>query len=111
MVIVVASRARTLPVQQWPVFDGKIETTRVGHSTAQERTAAVEFPGLGKTPTEADRRLLLPWKAGAPARIRGEAVDIVLMVNIAFSANRVPTYVQLQRISYNEKGNLRSYKK
>lgn len=39
-------------------------------------------------------------------RNRAEASNLVLAVNIALSAKKVPLHVQLQRMIYNEKGNL-----
>lgn len=72
----------------------------------QERRAAAEFPGLVKPPTETNRRILLCQKAGSPAKSRGEAADIVLAINIAHNAKKVPMHLRLQCMTYDEKGNL-----
>lgn len=53
-----------------------------------------------------DRRILLLKRVGAQAKGRKVAADIVLAVNIALSTRKFPTHIQLQRITFNEKGNL-----
>lgn len=69
-----------------------------------EKTNPVEFLGPARRPTERERRILFPCKAGAPPKEQRDALDIKLRVNISLSAAKTPFHMHLYRLNYNKKG-------
>lgn len=69
---------------------------------------AVEHPEPARGTLEIERRILFHHRIGTPLKYRREALDIAQWLNMALSVAKVPTYIRIQRLSYNEKGNLGS---
>lgn len=84
----------------------QMQTTTVGCEISQKRTAASEFSGLPRNPSEVERKVIFPQVAETQAKEREEVVNIVLTVNTVLSSKKIPSYVRLQRLIYTKKGNL-----
>lgn len=112
MAAIAASRASTLSVLQWTTVlqKGKTIQETVATTTKKEntweRTIVAEHPGPARRPTERQRRILFPRRAGAPLKQRREALDITLRVNMPLSEVKFPFHIHMYPLNYNEKGNL-----
>lgn len=99
-----ASKAQ---IQVWQTATRRRHQTRVGQGKAQERTEAAEFLGPVRNPTEIDSRIIFSGSATTPVLVRREAGDMVFTVNIVLASRKLPTHARLQRLPYNDRGNLR----
>lgn len=84
---------------------GHRHETTIGQGKTQERTGAAEFSATIRNPTDTIR-IVFSQSTTTPALVQREAGDLVNAVNIALAFRKVPTHVKLQRLSYNENGNL-----
>lgn len=106
LTIAVAVGMLTSQEHTWDRVNRRMRTTTIGHRSARGRTAAAEFTGSVRNPTNADRRILFPRTVGGSVLDRKEAAHIVLVVNLTLGTRKVLSHICLQRLTYNEKGNM-----
>lgn len=101
-----AANITGLKTQIWLTVNRKKQIVTVGKGTAQKRTVATMCLTLAVKSFDSEQRILFPRAVGTAPEMRGAAVDIALEINKALWANRVPAHIRIQRLAYNEKGNL-----
>lgn len=71
-----------------------------------ERSITAEHPGPVRGPSEIQRRILFPCRSREPVKDRRDALDITHKLNMTLTAAKAPDYICIQRLNYNENGNL-----
>lgn len=74
--------------------------------TKEGKTAAAMYQTLAINSSDNKSQILFPHAVGAASEKRGAAADIAFEINKALCLNRIPSHVRIQRLMYNEKGNL-----
>lgn len=71
---------------------------------APVRTAAAEFSGLVRNPTQEEKRIRFLPATETLAKGQKEEADIALAGNQTLTANKVHSHLRLQRVTHKEKG-------
>lgn len=108
MVAIAAAGTSDLQAKTWYTVKGRMRPTMVRRGLAQERTAVAEFPGPVENPRDKDRMILFPRATEALAMRPREAVDMIRVVNTTLVTRMSSSHVRPQRLTYNNKSNLRT---
>lgn len=82
------------------------QTVTVGRESARERIMTATYPTPAAKPSNSECQILFHRVVGATAEKSDAAADIALEISKALCVTRVLVHIRIQRLTYNENGNL-----